>query len=104
MTQKELAERALAMKQAARAEQAEADDSFLPARCVWERYHVSEMTLFRWLREETMGFPRPIYFGRFRYWRVSDLVAWERRRAAEPPPKPKPPAVRAATAAAEHAS
>jgi hypothetical protein len=27
-----------------------------------------------------MGFPRPIYFGRFRHWRLSDLIAWEMAR------------------------
>jgi predicted DNA-binding transcriptional regulator AlpA len=84
MTQQELAEQALAMKQAAQAETAAAGDSFLPARRVWERYHVSAMTIYRWLREEAMGFPRPVYLGRFRYWKLSELVAWERSKAERP--------------------
>ena len=25
-------------------------------------------------------FPKPVYFGRFRYWKLADLVAWERRQ------------------------
>lgn len=53
---------------------------FLPARRVWERYGVSQMTLWRWLRDEKMSFPRPIYFGRFRYFRIADLEDWERRQ------------------------
>lgn len=59
---------------------------YLPARKVWERYGITSMTLWRWVREERMGFPAPIYLGRFRFWRLADLEAWERaqprRRAA----------------------
>ena len=54
---------------------------FLPARRVWERYGVSEMSIHRWLRDPRMNFPQPFYFGRFRYWRLGDLEAWERQRA-----------------------
>jgi predicted DNA-binding transcriptional regulator AlpA len=56
------------------------DGGFLPARRVWQRYGVTSMTLYRWLHDETMGFPAPVYFGRFRYWRAADLEAWERRQ------------------------
>lgn len=55
--------------------------TFLPARLVWERYGVTSMTLWRWLRDEEMRFPRPVYLGRFRYWRVADLEAWETAQA-----------------------
>jgi hypothetical protein len=55
-----------------------AEDGYLPARKVWERYGVTSMTLSRWLRNERIGFPEPTYFGRFRYWRLRDLLAWER--------------------------
>ena len=55
-----------------------AEDGWLPARRVWERYGVTDMTLWRWLRNERIGFPQPTYFGRFRYWRLRDLLAWER--------------------------
>jgi predicted DNA-binding transcriptional regulator AlpA len=53
------------------------DDAFLPASGVWNRYGVTSMTLFRWLRDENLGFPRPVYIGRFRFWRVSELEAFE---------------------------
>jgi hypothetical protein len=56
---------------------------FLPARKVWERYDVTSMTLHRWLHDERMAFPEPIYLGRFRYWRLTDLEAWERQQAAK---------------------
>jgi len=57
-----------------------ADDEYLPARRVWERFGVTPITIHRWLRDERINFPRPIYIGRFRYWRLADLVAWERER------------------------
>lgn len=57
-------------------------DLFLSAKSVRDRYDsVSDMTLFRWLRDPRMAFPAPIYFGRRRYWKLADLVAWERSRA-----------------------
>jgi predicted DNA-binding transcriptional regulator AlpA len=55
-------------------------EGFLPARSVWERYDVTSMTLYRWLADERTGFPHPIYLGRFRYWKIADLVAWESSR------------------------
>lgn len=56
---------------------------YLPARRVWERYGVSQMTLWRWLHDADMGFPRPVYLGRFRYWRIAELEAWEAARHRE---------------------
>jgi predicted DNA-binding transcriptional regulator AlpA len=54
-------------------------EKFLPARKVWERYGVTSMTLWRWIYDDKLNFPAPVYIRRFRYWRLSDLVAWERR-------------------------
>ena len=66
---------------------AETDGPFLPARRVWERYGVTAMTLHRWLADDSMGFPPPVYIGRFRYFRLADLLRFEaqrpRRRRAE---------------------
>jgi predicted DNA-binding transcriptional regulator AlpA len=56
------------------------NDRYIPARAVWERYGVTHMTLYRWLDSEEMNFPRPRYIGRYRYWRVDDLRAWEAGR------------------------
>lgn len=55
-------------------------DRFLTARSVWERYGVTSMSLYRWLADEDLGFPKPVYFGRFRHWRLSELIAWESAR------------------------
>ena len=55
-------------------------DVYLPASKVKERYGRSDMSLHRWLRDESMNFPKPIYFNRYRFWRLADLLAWERTR------------------------
>lgn len=57
-----------------------AGDGYLPARAVWERYGVTSMTIYRWIASEDLGFPPPVYLGRFRYWRLADLLAWEASR------------------------
>ncbi len=58
-------------------------ERFLPARRVWERYGVTSMTLWRWLKDADLKFPQPMRIGRLRYWRLSDLVAWERSRSGK---------------------
>lgn len=56
------------------------EGEFLPARRVLRRYMITDMTLWRWLNGENHSFPRPYYFGRHRYFRISELDAWERDR------------------------
>jgi predicted DNA-binding transcriptional regulator AlpA len=63
----------------------EADERYLPGPKVAARYDVSDMTLYRWLRDERMQFPQPHYFGRLRFWKLSALTAWERERASARP-------------------
>lgn len=53
---------------------------FLPASSVWARYGVTSMTIHRWLADPNLGFPKPFYLGRFRFWRIGDLEAWEADR------------------------
>ena len=55
-------------------------DSFLPASGVWSRYGVTSMTLHRWLADAEMNFPRPFYLGRFRFWHIAELKAWEAKQ------------------------
>lgn len=59
-----------------------AGEVYLPAPRVCDRYDITSMTLHRWLRDEEMGFPRPLYIKRFRYFRLSDLLAFEKARVA----------------------
>ncbi len=59
-------------------------DEFKTSAQVKVRYGgVSDMWLYRRLRDDS-GFPHPIIIKRRRFWRLSDLVAWERARAALP--------------------
>ena len=51
---------------------------YLPGPKVCARYNVTDMTIHRWLIDDAMQFPRPYYFGRFRYWRQDELQSWER--------------------------
>lgn len=51
----------------------------LPARQVLARYGVTDMTLWRWLRDPKLDFPQPLYINRYRYWPLEDLEAWEGR-------------------------
>ena len=37
---------------------------------------VSDMTIWRRLADPELNFPKPLYIGRRRYWRESELVEW----------------------------
>ncbi len=66
--------------------------TYIPGPKVRARYNVTDMTIHRWLNDRDMGFPRPFYFGRFRYWRLAELEAWERsqpRRRTRPRDEPE---------------
>ena len=53
-------------------------DILLRSAAVRSRYgNCSDMWLHRRLNDD-FGFPKPIYLGRLRYWRLSDLIAWEK--------------------------
>jgi predicted DNA-binding transcriptional regulator AlpA len=57
----------------------EAGEVFLTARRVRCRYgNASNMWLWRRERDERSGFPKPIRINGRRFWRLNDLVAWER--------------------------
>jgi hypothetical protein len=65
-------------------------DLKLTARSVARRLDVTVRTVDRWLTQPHMGFPQPIMrtfdiSGRVanRYWRLGDLVEWERQQAAK---------------------
>ena len=61
-----------------------ADDVYLSSNQVRKRYgDTSDMSLWRWLDNADMKFPKPILIQRRRFWRLSELVAWERKRATE---------------------
>jgi len=37
---------------------------------------ISDMSLWRWLNDPALNFPKPIYISRRRYWREADVIAW----------------------------
>jgi predicted DNA-binding transcriptional regulator AlpA len=54
---------------------------YLTATQVRARYGgVSDMTLWRWLRDKDLCFPKPCRINRLRYWKDSELTEWERTR------------------------
>jgi predicted DNA-binding transcriptional regulator AlpA len=58
-----------------------ADNIFRNSAEVRRRYGVSDMWIFRRLNDDP-DFPKPMIINRRRFWRLADLVAWERKRAA----------------------
>lgn len=42
---------------------------------------VSDMTLWRWLKDPDLAFPAPVYITKRRYWRESDVTAWIEQRS-----------------------
>jgi predicted DNA-binding transcriptional regulator AlpA len=55
---------------------------YLPGRQVRDRYNVSDMTLWRWMRNPKLNFPQPTIINRRRYWAEEELQQWERTRAS----------------------
>jgi predicted DNA-binding transcriptional regulator AlpA len=54
-----------------------ATQTYLPAAQVRARYGVSDMSLWRWIRDEALGFPHPLRINGRRFWKLTDLEAWE---------------------------
>jgi hypothetical protein len=56
-------------------------DALLPARRTMQRYQIADRTLDRWLADPKLNFPKPVVVNRRRYFRVRDLMIWERERS-----------------------
>lgn len=46
---------------------------------------VSDMTLWRWLNDPALNFPKPVYIARRRFFREADVVAWINAQPQEQP-------------------
>lgn len=57
---------------------------------------VSDMALWRWGRNKSLGFPEPVYIGTRRYWREAEILAWLETRTRQKPPAPCRPTATAA--------
>ena len=55
---------------------------FLTAKQVRARFGgISNMSLWRWIDDKTLGFPRPLIICRRRYFRLDQIEAFEQRAA-----------------------
>jgi len=43
--------------------------------------NISDMTLYRWLHNERLKFPKPIVVQNRRYWHEEDIDRWLKERA-----------------------
>jgi predicted DNA-binding transcriptional regulator AlpA len=59
-----------------------ADDQLLPARAVCDRYRISPMTLWRWLKDPELNFPRPLYVNGRRYFSQRAVRAFDEHQRA----------------------
>jgi len=58
---------------------------FLTATQVRQRFGgISDMTLWRWMHDERVGFPRPTVINRRRYFRESDIAEFQSRATESP--------------------
>jgi hypothetical protein len=44
---------------------------------------ITDMTLWRWLRDEDLGFPKPYVINGRRFWKVSELDEFDRGRRVD---------------------
>jgi predicted DNA-binding transcriptional regulator AlpA len=59
-------------------------DCFLTGKQVRARYGgISEMTVWRWLKDESLCFPQPLYIQKRRFWKLADIEAFEAAQAAK---------------------
>jgi predicted DNA-binding transcriptional regulator AlpA len=58
------------------------DETWLTGPQIARRFGISSMSLWRWLNDPKLAFPRPTQIRERNYWRLGDIVAWERRAAA----------------------
>jgi predicted DNA-binding transcriptional regulator AlpA len=59
-------------------------ERYLTGKQVRARYgNISRMTLFRWQHDPFKNFPAPVPLSEHKYWRLSDLIAWEQSRVTK---------------------
>jgi predicted DNA-binding transcriptional regulator AlpA len=60
------------------------ENKLIPAAAVRDALGgISDMTLWRWLNDDALNFPKPIKIQKRRYWRAEEIAAWlEEREAA----------------------
>jgi predicted DNA-binding transcriptional regulator AlpA len=51
--------------------------TFLTGPQVQARYSKSHVSIWRWMNDPDLGFPKPVKINRLNYWKLSDLEAFE---------------------------
>ena len=54
--------------------------TYLTAPAVRSRYGITKQTIWRWLKRDALGFPRPKRINNRLYWDLAQLEAWEASR------------------------
>ena len=54
--------------------------TYLPASGVRARYGIAKMTIWRWLNNDALGFPKPKRINNRLYWNRAELEVWEASR------------------------
>ena len=59
----------------------------MPAAQVKKRYSVTDKSIWRWLKDDSLGYPQPIRIKGRSFWRIADLRAREDActKTIEPP-------------------
>ena len=58
--------------------------SYLARKQLLERYSIGNTTLYRWINDPKVAFPKPIQLGsRCVRWALADIEAWEANRKGE---------------------
>lgn len=55
---------------------------YISAADVCARFGVTDMTLWRWLKDETLGFPKPLVIRRRRLFDLAEIEAFEEHQRA----------------------
>lgn len=58
------------------------ENLYLTGRQVRDRYSITKVTLHRWMNRESLNFPQPMRVGTRLFFRLDDIVAWERAGAS----------------------
>ena len=57
--------------------------TYLTAPAVQARYGITKQTVWRWLKRDALGFPRPKRINNRLCWTLTELEAWESTRTEE---------------------
>lgn len=57
------------------------DPVYLTGPQILKRFQISDMTLWRWLQNPELGFPRPVVINRRRLFLLASVLEFERSRA-----------------------